>query len=114
MVADLEAAGLGGAGTETERYLRVAILRYLLLHTNEWSDDIVERLAEEIRDRAPRTTRWSTRSSRRWTEALHRRRFGSGPDHTSGPGTFVRWHMEDTGGLPAVAAGALAPTPTEG
>jgi hypothetical protein len=49
VVADLDAAGLGGAGTETERYLRVAILRYLLLHTNEWSDDTADRLGAELK-----------------------------------------------------------------
>ena len=41
--------GLGGGGTETERYLRIATLRYLLLHTHDWSDEIVERLLGEVR-----------------------------------------------------------------
>ena len=36
--------GLGGGGTETERYLRVATLRYLLLRTHDWDDAVVERL----------------------------------------------------------------------
>jgi hypothetical protein len=40
---------VGGAGTETERYLRIALLRYLLLHTHEWSDDVVQRLLGEVR-----------------------------------------------------------------
>ena len=46
-------AGRGRAsaasGTETERYLRVAMLRFLLLHTHDWADDVVERLLGEAR-----------------------------------------------------------------
>jgi hypothetical protein len=49
VVEALADAGVGGAGTETERYLRIAMLRYLLLHTHEWSDDVVERLLGEVR-----------------------------------------------------------------
>jgi hypothetical protein len=45
----LEDAGVGGDGTETERYLRVAMLRFLLLHTHEWTDEVVERLLGELR-----------------------------------------------------------------
>jgi hypothetical protein len=45
----LREAGAGGAGTETERYLRIAMLRFLLLHTHDWTDDIVERLLGELR-----------------------------------------------------------------
>jgi hypothetical protein len=41
--------GVGGSGTETERYLRVATLRFLLLHTHDWSDEVVERLLGELR-----------------------------------------------------------------
>ena len=41
--------GVGGGGTETERYLRVAMLRFLLLHTHDWTDDVVERLLGEVR-----------------------------------------------------------------
>jgi hypothetical protein len=40
---------VGGPGTETERYLRVSMLRYLLLYTHDWSPDVVERLLEELR-----------------------------------------------------------------
>jgi hypothetical protein len=49
VVDALVEAGVGGGGTETERYLRIAMLRYLLLHTHEWTDDVVERLLGEIR-----------------------------------------------------------------
>jgi hypothetical protein len=49
VVEVLSDARIGGEGTETERYLRIATLRYLLLQTNEWTDDIVERLLGEAR-----------------------------------------------------------------
>jgi hypothetical protein len=49
VVAALNEAGIGGEGTETERYLRVVSLRYLLLHTLDWSGEVVERLQEAIR-----------------------------------------------------------------
>jgi hypothetical protein len=49
VVKVMEEAEIGGRGTETERYLRVAMLRYLLLHTHDWSDDVVERLLGEVR-----------------------------------------------------------------
>ena len=50
VVQAIDEAGAGGPGTETERYLRVAMLRYLLLQTHEWSDAILERLLGEIRE----------------------------------------------------------------
>jgi hypothetical protein len=49
VVEVLSEAQVGGAGTETERYLRIAMLRYLLLQTHEWTDEIVERLLGEVR-----------------------------------------------------------------
>jgi hypothetical protein len=49
VVEMLREAGVGGPGTETERYLRLAMLRYLLLFTNDWSEDVVERLLGELR-----------------------------------------------------------------
>jgi hypothetical protein len=49
MVDVLREAGLGGGGTETERYLRIAMLRFLLLQTHEWDEEIAERLAGELR-----------------------------------------------------------------
>ena len=42
-------AGLCGRGTETEAYARVVSLRYLLLRTHEWNDEVIERLREELR-----------------------------------------------------------------
>jgi hypothetical protein len=49
VVQVLNEAHIGGAGTETERYLRIAMLRYLLLTTHEWSDETVEQLLGEVR-----------------------------------------------------------------
>jgi hypothetical protein len=49
VVRVLREAGVGGAGTDTERYLRIAQLRYLLLYTDDWTDDVVERLLGEVR-----------------------------------------------------------------
>jgi hypothetical protein len=44
VVEVLRETDIGGPGTEAERYLRIAMLRYLLLHTHEWSDDVLDRL----------------------------------------------------------------------
>jgi hypothetical protein len=44
----LREAGLLGRGTETEAYMRVATLRYLLLRTHEWDDEVLERLRREL------------------------------------------------------------------
>jgi hypothetical protein len=41
-------AGLCGRGTETEAYARVVSLRYLLLRTHAWNDEVIERLREEL------------------------------------------------------------------
>jgi hypothetical protein len=49
VVEVLAEAGVGGEGTETERYLRIAMLRYLLLQTHDWTDTVVERLLGEVR-----------------------------------------------------------------
>jgi len=49
VVAVLNEADAGGGGTEAERYLRIATLRYLLLHTHDWSDDVAEQILGEVR-----------------------------------------------------------------
>ena len=47
-------------GTETEAYMRVSHLRYLLLRTHDWDDDVIERRAARPRGTQPATrTRWS-------------------------------------------------------
>ena len=48
VVAMLREADLIGRGTETEAYMRVATLRYLLLRTHEWDDKVIERLRGEL------------------------------------------------------------------
>jgi len=49
VVQVLRDAEVGGPGTETERYLRIAMLRYLLLQTHDWTDEVIERLLGEVR-----------------------------------------------------------------
>jgi hypothetical protein len=53
VVEMLRDADLIGSGTEAEAYMRVAGLRYLLLRTHEWSDDVVERLRDALRRPSP-------------------------------------------------------------
>jgi hypothetical protein len=48
VVEVLREAGLLGRGTETEAYMRVVALRYLLLRTHEWDDEVIERLRREL------------------------------------------------------------------
>jgi hypothetical protein len=49
-IADaLEELGIGGPGTQTTRFLRVVLLRDLLLSTGGWSDALLERLLDAIR-----------------------------------------------------------------
>lgn len=49
MVAMLREAAIGGGGTETERYLRVSMLRFLLLQNWDFTEDLAERLAGEVK-----------------------------------------------------------------
>ena len=49
VVEVLREADAGGPGTETERYLRISMLRYLLLHTHEFTDDVLDRLLGDAR-----------------------------------------------------------------
>jgi hypothetical protein len=49
LVDMLREAGLGGGGTETERYLRVAMLRFLLLQRHDLSEDLAEQLAGAVK-----------------------------------------------------------------
>jgi hypothetical protein len=44
----LREAGLVRRGSETETYMRVGHLRYLVLRTHEWTDEIVERIRDEL------------------------------------------------------------------
>jgi hypothetical protein len=65
VVEMMREAGLAGRGTETEAYMRIAALRYMLLRTHEWSDDVIERLREEL-----------AQPSREEETAVHRLRRG--------------------------------------
>jgi hypothetical protein len=49
----LREADLIGKRTETETYMTVAGLRYMLLRTHEWSDAVIERLREELEHGSP-------------------------------------------------------------
>jgi len=44
----LREAELIKRGTETEAYMRVSHLRYLILRTHDWDDEVIERLREEL------------------------------------------------------------------
>ena len=48
VVEMLREADLMGPGSETESYMRVATLRYLLLRTHDWDDEVIERLRGEL------------------------------------------------------------------
>jgi hypothetical protein len=47
VVDALAEAQIGGQGTETERYMRIAMLRYLLLTSHEGTDEIFDRLLQD-------------------------------------------------------------------
>jgi hypothetical protein len=49
----LREAGLIGRGTEAEAYMRVSALRYLLLRTHAWDDEVVERLRVALEHPGP-------------------------------------------------------------
>jgi hypothetical protein len=48
VVEMLKDADLVRRGTETEAYMRVSHLRYLLLRTHGWDDGVIERLRQEL------------------------------------------------------------------
>jgi hypothetical protein len=48
VVRMLREAELIRRGTETESYMRVSHLRFLILRTHEWTDEVIERLREEL------------------------------------------------------------------
>jgi hypothetical protein len=45
----LREAGIAGSGNETDAYMAVVSLRYLLLRTHEWDESVLEALREEMR-----------------------------------------------------------------
>jgi hypothetical protein len=54
IVRMLREAEVGENLTDAEAYLRVVGLRYYLLRTHRWDEEILERLREELRRRPPR------------------------------------------------------------
>jgi hypothetical protein len=48
VVEMLREADLLGKGTETEAYIRIATLRYLILRTHTWDDAVIEALRKEL------------------------------------------------------------------
>jgi hypothetical protein len=48
VVEMLREADLVRRGTETESYMRVAHLRYLILRTHEWDDEVIEAVRREL------------------------------------------------------------------
>ena len=53
VVEMLREADLIGKRTETETYMTVAGLRYMLLRTHDWSEGVIERLREELERGSP-------------------------------------------------------------
>ena len=45
----LREAGIAGSGNETDAYMAVVSLRYLLLRTHEWDESVLEALRDEMR-----------------------------------------------------------------
>jgi hypothetical protein len=54
VVEMLKEADLIGRNTETEAYIKVGSLRYMLLRTHEWNEDVIERLRAELSRPLPR------------------------------------------------------------
>jgi hypothetical protein len=54
VVGMLAEADLIGENTETEAYVKVSALRYLLLRTHAWDEGVIERLREALRTPLPR------------------------------------------------------------
>jgi hypothetical protein len=48
VVKMLREGGLVRRGSETEAYMRVAALRYLVLRTHVWDDEVIERLRQDL------------------------------------------------------------------
>jgi hypothetical protein len=49
VVAMLREADLIGKQTETEAYMKISGLRYMLLRTHSWDEQVIERLRQELR-----------------------------------------------------------------
>jgi hypothetical protein len=49
VVDALKEADLIGSGTETQAYMRAMSMRWRLLRTHEWNDEVLEKLRAELR-----------------------------------------------------------------
>jgi hypothetical protein len=54
IVAMAREAGVGAGLTDADLYARVVSLRFLLLRTHAWDEEVMERLRDELRRRPPR------------------------------------------------------------
>ena len=45
--------------TDTEAYMKVAHLRYLILRTHEWNDAVIDAIRRDLESPVRKTTRWS-------------------------------------------------------
>ncbi|UJA21390.1 ParB N-terminal domain-containing protein [Thermoleophilia bacterium SCSIO 60948] len=64
VIATLREADMLGDGTETEAYMRAVSLRYMLVRTHDWNDDVLARLREGI-ERPPAGVDTQTHEVRR-------------------------------------------------
>jgi hypothetical protein len=65
VVEMLKEAEVAGSGTETDAYMAVVTLRYLLLRTHEWDENVLNALREEMRKPS-----WEDTEIRRLRRAL--------------------------------------------
>jgi len=61
----LREAGIAGSGNETDAYMAVVSLRYLLLRTHDWDESVLDALREEMRSPS-----WEDTEVRRLRRAL--------------------------------------------
>jgi hypothetical protein len=66
VVEMLKEAGIAGPGGETDAYMAVVTLRYLLLRTHEWDEAVLEAVQREMR-----TPSWEDTEIRRLRRELH-------------------------------------------
>jgi len=65
VTAMLREAGIAGSGNETDAYMAVVSLRYLLLRTHQWDESVLDALREEMRSPS-----WEDTEVRRLRKAL--------------------------------------------
>jgi hypothetical protein len=65
VVRMLREAGVSGEGTETDAYMAVVTLRYLLLRTHRWDDAVLDAVREQMKQPA-----WEDTEVRRLRRSL--------------------------------------------